>query len=216
MIAAPAAGQSICFDGVSFYLDKTTTIGLPNDTTNACGTIKGRVNDAEGAPIESVLVLCGLSWNPAVTFTDSKGEFSICSIASRTRLALQRRNFVSWDTTFQVWPESTQSLSAVLKTVVSVPRSSANETIMDFSLGDPFPNPFNPETSFDYSLPVESNVELSVYTIRGQLVDLIFSGRQNRGRYHATWNAARFPSGIYFFRLLTPQFKQTRKCLLVR
>ena len=215
-LAAPATGQSISFNGISFYLDNSPTLGQPNDTVNACGTIRGNVKDENGLPIAGVTVYNYLTWDPSIAYTNNNGEFFFRCIASRTTLAFALQNYVSEDTTVQVWPESTQFISVVLKSAVVVPEILPPEVVTEFALADPFPNPFNPTTSFAYALRRETKVDLSVYDVNGKMIDNLYSGHQTVGHYRATWNAKMFPSGIYIIRLWTPYFTQSKKCLLVR
>ena len=85
-----------------------------------------------------------------------------------------------------------------------------------------FPNPFNPSTSIEYALPEATAVELAVYDILGQKVQtLVGHQRLGAGYYRLTWDgrdhAGRaVASGLYFYRLATPEFVQTRKMTLLK
>jgi photosystem II stability/assembly factor-like uncharacterized protein len=73
-----------------------------------------------------------------------------------------------------------------------------------FSLKQNYPNPFNPNTTIEFSLPVASDVELSVFNVLGQQVTTLINGQRPAGNHSATWNAfdshgARVSSGIYFY-----------------
>ena len=57
----------------------------------------------------------------------------------------------------------------------------------EFKLYANYPNPFNPATIITYDLSEASQVELSVYDMRGRKIKNLFSGQQNPGQYHATW-----------------------------
>ncbi len=85
-----------------------------------------------------------------------------------------------------------------------------------------FPNPFNPSTSIEYALPESSPVHIAIYDILGQQVrELAIHSLQPAGFYQLTWNGRDnsgqdVASGIYFYRLKTPIFSQTRKMTLVK
>lgn len=85
-----------------------------------------------------------------------------------------------------------------------------------------FPNPFNPSTSIEYALPEASPVQIAIYDILGQQVrELATHSLQPAGFYQLTWNGLNnsgqgVASGIYFYRLKTPSFAQTRKMTLVK
>ncbi len=90
-----------------------------------------------------------------------------------------------------------------------------------FSLGQNFPNPFNPTTMITYEVPKASDISVKVYNLLGQEIRTLFSGKQNAGKHAIQWdgrdNAGRAVStGIYFYRLNAPNFVQTRKMIMIK
>ena len=79
-----------------------------------------------------------------------------------------------------------------------------------------YPNPFNPTTEIKYQISEVSHVTLRVYDALGQEVATLVNEAINPGRYQVTWDASRFASGVYFYRLNAGTFTQTRKLLLMR
>ena len=69
--------------------------------------------------------------------------------------------------------------------------------INEFSLSAAYPNPFNPSTSFDVSVPSSGYLSVKVYDLSGKLVDTIASGIYNQSNYTFTWDGAGMPSGMY-------------------
>jgi len=92
------------------------------------------------------------------------------------------------------------------------------ETVLPegFSLSQNYPNPFNPSTNITFSLPTASKVELSIYNILGQKVDILIDEHREAGKYTVQWDASSMPSGIYFYRLKTDSNIETRKMSLVK
>ncbi|HEX2787147.1 MAG TPA: T9SS type A sorting domain-containing protein [Ignavibacteria bacterium] len=85
-----------------------------------------------------------------------------------------------------------------------------------FSLSNAYPNPFNPSTSFQVSLPQRSNVVLKVFNSLGKEVNVIANSEFNAGMYNFQWNADGFNSGVYFLRLTTENFTETKKLMLLK
>jgi PKD repeat protein len=85
-----------------------------------------------------------------------------------------------------------------------------------YELYQNYPNPFNPNTLIKFSLPEPAYVILKIYNNLGQIVDELFSQNMSGGTYSIEWNASRVPSGIYFYRIVTNKFSETKKLLLLK
>ena len=90
-----------------------------------------------------------------------------------------------------------------------------------FTLRQNYPNPFNPSTTIAYDLPHAGKVTLSIYNLQGQLVRKLVDAHKSGGSYTAHWNGLdddgqRVVSGVYLYRLVTQDFVQTRKMVLVQ
>ncbi len=84
-----------------------------------------------------------------------------------------------------------------------------------------YPNPFNPSTRIEYTLPTASVVSLTVYNALGQQVRALVTGEQSEGTHHALWNGQDdsrnpLPSGIYIYRLETGGLEETGRMVLIR
>lgn len=87
----------------------------------------------------------------------------------------------------------------------------------DYSLGQNFPNPFNPHTVINFSLPKQSNVSLKIYNVLGKPVYTVFDSEpKSPGNYEVSFNADNLPSGVYFYTLISGNFIQTRKMILAK
>lgn len=89
-----------------------------------------------------------------------------------------------------------------------------NPSIYDLSQN--YPNPFNPSTLIRYQIPVQSNVSIKVYDALGNLVKELVNQEQSAGIHQVEFNADKFASGIYFYRIQAGSFVQTKKMMLVR
>jgi len=103
-------------------------------------------------------------------------------------------------------------------TMVSYPpvgiKPISSEVPSAYSLSQNYPNPFNPITSFEFAIPKKSFVAVKVYDILGSEIAELFSGNLGPGKYQATWNAAGFASGVYFYRITAGDFSAARKMIL--
>ncbi|KER09177.1 MAG: hypothetical protein HY22_13285 [[Candidatus Thermochlorobacteriaceae] bacterium GBChlB] len=86
----------------------------------------------------------------------------------------------------------------------------------EYRLFQNYPNPFNPTTTIRYNLPASGFVSLKVYDVLGREVSSLVNERQTAGSYESRFNAANLPSGMYFYRLQSGTFTETRKMLLVK
>ncbi len=85
-----------------------------------------------------------------------------------------------------------------------------------FSLGQNFPNPFNPTTVVSYQLPVVSQVKLAVYDILGREVTLLVNERKAPGAYTVEFDGSRLASGVYMYRLDAGEQVECRKMVLMK
>ena len=86
-----------------------------------------------------------------------------------------------------------------------------------FELRQNYPNPFNPSTTIEFLLPKSANVTLKIYDVTGKIVgDLIDNKFISAGSYRYDYNAGKLSSGVYFYRLTTDNFIETKRMVLVR
>ena len=95
--------------------------------------------------------------------------------------------------------------------------NSASSHLPDkYGLFQNYPNPFNPITTITYSLPKNANVKLIVFDILGRQVRTLIDEQKSAGSYKVEFNASNLSSGVYFYRLQTDEFVQTKKLILLR
>jgi hypothetical protein len=94
---------------------------------------------------------------------------------------------------------------------------SAVETVpAEYSLGQNFPNPFNPTTTIEYAIPVDGRVTIRVYNTLGEFVATAVDENRLAGIHQALFDGGNLPSGVYYYRILAGQFNTIRKMLLVK
>lgn len=86
----------------------------------------------------------------------------------------------------------------------------------NFSLFQNYPNPFNPSTNIRYQISNSKFVSLKVFDILGKEIEILVNEKQSPGTYEVNWNASQYPSGVYFYRLETEGFTDTKKMILLK
>ena len=86
----------------------------------------------------------------------------------------------------------------------------------DYSLSQNYPNPFNPSTKIAYSIPTNGLVTLKIYNILGKEVQTLVSEVKSAGSYEVSFNAASLSSGVYFYKLESGNFIDTKKMFLLK
>ncbi|MBI3124848.1 MAG: T9SS type A sorting domain-containing protein [Ignavibacteriales bacterium] len=79
-----------------------------------------------------------------------------------------------------------------------------------------YPNPFNPVTKIKYLVNVQSKVEIKVYNILGKEIKTLVNEVKSQGSYEVTFDASQFSSGVYFYRIQTPTFSETKKMVYLK
>jgi len=79
-----------------------------------------------------------------------------------------------------------------------------------------YPNPFNPTTTIQYEFPFSYDVRLEILNIRGQLIRTLVDEHKAPGRYSIEFDAGGLSSGVYLYRLVSGNFTQTRKMVLLK
>jgi hypothetical protein len=64
-----------------------------------------------------------------------------------------------------------------------------------------YPNPFNPELTISFTISEPSEIEINIFNVKGQLVDVVLQERKTCGFYSISWNAINYSSGLYFIQL---------------
>jgi photosystem II stability/assembly factor-like uncharacterized protein len=89
-------------------------------------------------------------------------------------------------------------------------------TPKEFSLSQNFPNPFNPKTTIKYDIAKLGDVKLIIYDILGREITTLVNEPLQPGTYETEWDASNYPSGVYFYKLINPDYTETKKMVLIK
>ncbi len=86
----------------------------------------------------------------------------------------------------------------------------------DFRLSQNYPNPFNPATVITFEIPRAANLQLIVYDAVGKEVEVLLNGMVSSGKHSVVWDGSNYPSSIYFYKLMSGDFSETKKMVLIK
>lgn len=92
----------------------------------------------------------------------------------------------------------------------------SGEVPTEFLLDQNYPNPFNPTTNIKFAIPKSAFVRLAVYDMLGREVESLVNQQMTPGTYEVNWNALKFSTGIYMYRLVTNDFQMVKKMSLIK
>lgn len=117
--------------------------------------------------------------------------------------------------------EYTKVCSNIETKLLEIYNNENEEVIILVTLGNNYPNPFNPRTTISFSLPKESNCIMEVFNIKGQKVKTLLNDKQTKGNHKVVWNGTddngkSVSSGMYFYKLTTPERVITNKMIMLK
>jgi hypothetical protein len=119
-----------------------------------------------------------------------------------------------------VWEKKINGKVALVETfdvqVINNIKKISKNIPTSFSLYQNYPNPFNPTTSIRFDLNKSSNVKLIVYDILGKEIASLVNEKLNAGSYEVDWLASDYPSGVYFYKLVSEDFVDVKKMVLLK
>jgi hypothetical protein len=103
--------------------------------------------------------------------------------------------------------------TAMRSKIVSVESTSF---ITDYVLEQNYPNPFNPSTTIKFGIPVKNNVVVKIYNSLGSEIATLVNEVREAGSYEIQFNASNFSSGIYYYKIASGNFTETKKMILLK
>ncbi len=89
-------------------------------------------------------------------------------------------------------------------------------TPQKYSISQNYPNPFNPTTKIYFDVPIASSVKISVYDVSGREVKVLVNEKYRPGNYETVFDGSMFSSGVYFYKMVSGTFSETKKMILLK
>jgi len=100
--------------------------------------------------------------------------------------------------------------------ITDQPVAVENETPVAFAVAQNSPNPFNPTTTINFTVPKSDRVTVEVFNVAGQKVETLVNGAMSAGKHSVVWNAAGKSAGVYFYTVKAGSFSKTVKMTLLK
>lgn len=168
--------------------------------------VRDMINGATGETISSG------TWNQNLTITDTLSTtLNSAWVWDNCSLKL----FVYKDSTgYLFYSEVQQATDTSLTTVTGVSKNIGNP--VEYRLSQNYPNPFNPTTYIHFSITKDGNTSLKFYDVLGNEVAVYYDGFLKAGTYNAEFDGSDLSSGVYFYKLTSGDFLETKKMLLTK
>ena len=167
------------------------------------------------------LIVGARQWNgniidvPVMGYDGSKNTIGYCNSNDTPRFRVySSTNDKLLDITSDYIPSFTPNSIVYLEEVKS--KITDEFTPSDYNIILIYPNPFNPETTIEFSIPDNSEVSIVVYNLYGEKVTSLVNDNYQPGYYNIIWDASQYSSGIYFVNMSAGNFTTTQKLILVK
>lgn len=185
----------------------------PNNSTNVSLTTDLDWQNSSNAAYYKVNIATDLNFNNLVLNRDSI-TVSFFSVPPNT---LNVNTLYFWRVNANNAGGSSLWSSTFIFRTVPTGINQIGTSIPDkFELYNNYPNPFNPATKIRFDLPKSSSVRILLYDITGKVVMSLIDGELQAGSYETTLDASSLSSGLYFYRMETPDYSNTKRLMLIK
>jgi hypothetical protein len=187
-------------------------------------SVNGKVNSSVPvSPLKDANVYAK-SGNTFVGYktTGSDGIYHINSVPTGTlKIIADRIGYRSDSTTVNITRSNLDSVNFYLTKLTTGVNPISNNIPDKYFLYQNYPNPFNPSTNIKYRVPSgsitnNSFTSLKVYNILGKEIAILVNEKQSPGTYEINFDASSLPSGIYFYKIITDSYSETKRMILIK
>ncbi len=195
----------------SLPVDAIFTFWGSGGSTTYSDSIQILISPNGDTALSSFQVLQSIHWPPGSVYGSWSQTIIDLSSYFQTTPRFAFRYFMDCTSMgFAVYIDQVQMLGTVGITQIG------NNLPKKFALSQNFPNPFNPTTKIKFDVPRNGNVLLEVYNNLGQVVKTLHNGYTNAGYYETNFDGSGLTSGIYYYKMTSQDFVQTKKMILVK
>ena len=162
----------------------------------------------------------GTTWNTVASYDGTLSTWTYVSLDisqytnSSSQVKIRFRLNSDQSLNYDGWYVDDIKLLAYQQTPLSV--GNEGETPLTYKLSQNYPNPFNPVTLISFAIPKTGFVSLKVYDLLGKEVSSLVNETKTAGSYNVMFDASKLSSGIYFYKLETSSFTDTKKMVIIK
>ncbi len=182
-----------------------------NTTSDSTDVFLSRSTD--GGNTWTEFLVSDRRYKPVHIIGNFQGDFISITSARNKLFPVWMGNYVTG--TYKIWTTIIDISTIGVKNI-------STEIPEQFSLLQNYPNPFNPATNIKFEIPYppfeggKGDVKLVIYNSLGKQIAVLVNQKLAAGTYEVSWNASGFASGVYFYKLETGDFVETRKMVLLK
>lgn len=194
-----------------YIRNNAALVNLPNSSPN---TVYSYLTKSDS---NTVLTVANFSTNAntiTVNFTNnvSAGNHKLNNLLQNTSISLTADELNAYNFTLAA---NEAKIFLIDGTPLDI-NKSAEQVPASFRLSQNYPNPFNPSTTLQFELPEKANVQLTIYNYLGEKIATLLNQVMDSGYHSIQWNAAQYPSGVYFYEMRTEKFSAVKKLVLMK
>jgi hypothetical protein len=184
----------VAFDGTDYLITWIETVHEFN--------IKGRFFDQSGSPVDTAFIV----------FDTLGGKFPTGGVGG----FIQGHYFFCATRIDSLFLDGDVYIKTLDPLVTGIGNNDNNKLASQYILKQNFPNPFNPSTIINYSIPKAGIVTIKVFDVLGKEVATLIHQEKSAGNYSVQFSESKLTSRIYFYRMQVCSFVQTKKLLLLK
>jgi hypothetical protein len=181
------------------------------------GRVSSQVNQISSGIKEANVYIKQGNIYRSLSITKSSGQYKLNQLTSGTfEMIVNRLGYVNLQQNITVNNSNLQNINFFLEPTFIKVVNTLDNTPKKYRLSQNYPNPFNPITNIKFDIPKTAYVTLKIYNVTGKETAELVSDVKTAGSYEVDFNAANLSSGIYFYRIETNEFTETKRMMVVK